>query len=740
MLDKKGEPHLTDFGLARLIEQESTVTNSFDVLGTPSYMAPEQAAGHAKELTPAADVYALGAVFYQMLTGEPPFAGGTTYETVRMVLETEPRNPRLRNPKVDVDLATVCFKCLEKDPQKRYASALELAEDLEHWLHHEPIRARRTGIFMRGRKWLQRNPTTAVSVVSLAGLVAAMGLMISKSDLFRPPPTTGIAVLPFENLSEDKANALFADGVQDDILTKLAKIAELKVISRTSVTAYHGSRNIQQIGRALNVSHVLEGSVRKNAGRIHLNTQLIDTRSDTPVWAEEYDRDLNDIFAIQSEIAQKVAEQLHAKVSSAEKSAIERVPTADIAAFDLYTRARNLFLGATNSQSGKQELLEAADLLNQAVQRDPSYFEAYCQVAGIHDQLYILGHDHSPGRLTLADGAINAALRLRPEAGEAHLARGVDLYSGYLNYEAAEAELELARKSLPNDSRIFELRGLIKNRQGRFEDAFPELEHAMQIDPRNVYRLEQIAQTYWFLRRYPEAMSAFDRALAIEPNSVELRVFRADFEVDWKADTRALHEVITSIRATNPGAVQRVADSWLRCALADRDVAAARAALLAAGENTLVNDHAVHFNHWFVEGIIARLEHDQQKARAAFESARAEQEKIVQAQPDYAPPLCVLGVIDAALGRKQEALSECRRAVELLPVEKDAFNGPLMIQWFAISAAWVGEKDLALEQLTTAAHVPGTVSYGSLKLFPFWDPLRGDPRFEQIVADLAPKG
>jgi serine/threonine-protein kinase len=315
----------------------------------------------------------------------------------------------------------------------------------------------------------------------------------------------------------------------------------------------------------------------------------------------------------------------------------------------------------------------------------------------------------------------------------------VDLYSGYLNYEAAEAELELARKSLPNNSRIFELRGLIKNRQGRFEDALPELERAMQIDPRNVYRLEQIAQTYWFLRRYPEGISAFDRALAIEPNSVELRVFRADFEVDWRADTRALHEVISSIRPTNPGAVQRVADSWLFCALAERDVAAARAALLAAGENPLVNDHAVHFNHWFAEGVIARLEHNEQKARAAFELARAEQEKIVQAQPDYAPPLCVLGVIDAALGRKQEALSECRRAVELLPVPKDAFNGPLMIQWFAISAAWVGEKELAFEQLATAAHVPGALSYGNLKLLPFWDPLRDDPRFEKIVNSLAPK-
>jgi serine/threonine protein kinase len=395
LLDKNGEPHLTDFGLARLIEQESIVTNSFDVLGTPSYMSPEQAAGRTKEVSAAADVYSLGAVFYQMLTGEPPFAGGTTYETIRMVLESEPRNPRTRNPKVDADLETICLKCLEKDPARRYESAAALVDDIERWLRHEPIRARRTNVLIRGKKWLQRNPTTAISALSLAGLIAAVGVIIWKSDLFRPPPTTGIAVLPFENLSENTTDAFFADGVQDEIVTKLAKIVDLKVISRTSVMQYRGARNTRQIGRALNVSHVLEGSVRRKPGRIHLNTQLIDTRTDTHVWAEEYDRDVNDMFAIQSEVAQKVAEQLHTKISLAEKSAIERAPTTDIGAFDLYTRARNIFLAATNSNSGKEDLLEAAYLLNQALARDSSYFEAYCQLGGIHDLLYILGHDHS---------------------------------------------------------------------------------------------------------------------------------------------------------------------------------------------------------------------------------------------------------------------------------------------------------------------------------------------------------
>ena len=234
LLDRKGEPHLTDFGLARLIEQESTVTNSFDVLGTPSYMSPEQAAGHAKELTPAADVYSLGAVFYQMLTGQAPFAGGTTYETIRLVMETEPRNPRLWNPKVDLDLATICLKCLEKDPKKRYETAEALAKDVERWLRHEPIRARRASVITRSRKWVRRNPVLAAVMPLVAALVAIVAVLFWKNAA-EQPPTTGVAVLPFENLSEDKDNAFFADGVQDDILTKLAKIAGLKVISRTSV-------------------------------------------------------------------------------------------------------------------------------------------------------------------------------------------------------------------------------------------------------------------------------------------------------------------------------------------------------------------------------------------------------------------------------------------------------------------------------------------------------------------------
>src|SRR6476620_7652270 len=285
LLDQKGEPHLTDFGLARLIESESTVTRTLEVLGTPSYMAPEQAVGNNAKLTSATDVYGLGAVLYQLLTSHPPFAGGTTYETIKLLLETEPRPPRLWNAKVDRDLSTICLKCLDKDPQRRYSSALALAEDLERWLKHEPVRARRTGVLARGKKWLQRNPTAAgIAVLSLA-LMAAVGVIVWKTELFRRPPTAGIAVLPFENLSNDREDASFADGVQDDLLTKLAKIAGLKVISRTSVMGYRDKQNTRQIGKELQVSNVLEGSVRKTGAWLHINAQLIDARTDAHIWA-----------------------------------------------------------------------------------------------------------------------------------------------------------------------------------------------------------------------------------------------------------------------------------------------------------------------------------------------------------------------------------------------------------------------------------------------------------------------
>jgi tetratricopeptide (TPR) repeat protein len=440
------------------------------------------------------------------------------------------------------------------------------------------------------------------------------------------------------------------------------------------------------------------------------------------------------VFAIQSEIAKTIADQLQAKLSPSEKNAIERPPTTDISAFDLYARAKVLFEAPS---SGTAEQLQAVDLFNGAAARDPSFFDAYFELAKAHDWLYFLGVDHTSARLALAEAALQAASRLRPDAGETHLARGQNLYWGYRDYDGALAELDVARQSLPNDARIFRLTGSIQRRQGHWEESTRNLERAAELDPRdNNTLILGVAANYWMCRRYAEAKPWLARALAFQPNDALTKVWLAWLDYAWKADTRPLHQTIDSIRATNPAAVPSIAQWWLLyCALAERDGTAAKNALIASRENELFFTENVAFNRPFIEGVIARMIKDDGKVRSAFSAARAEQEKIVQAQPNYGPALCVLGLIDAGLGRKDDALREAQRAVELLPVEKDAMEGPAMIKYLAMVAAWVGNKDLACEQLAVVIRRPSGLSYGELKLQPLWDPLRGDPRFEKLVEE-----
>ncbi|MGZ5565308.1 MAG: protein kinase domain-containing protein, partial [Chthoniobacterales bacterium] len=698
LLDKNGEPHLTDFGRARLVETESTITGTLEVLGTPSYMAPEQAVGNKAQLTSATDVYGLGAVLYQLLTEHPPFAGGTTFETIKLVLDSEPRQPRLWNGKIDRDLSTICLKCLEKDPKRRYSSALALAEDLEHWLKHEPILARRTGLFTRGRKWVRRNPSTAALITLLVALAAGSGVVVW-NRVFAVPMPKSIAVLPFENRSEDKANAYFTDGVQDEILTDLAKIADLKVISRASVLHYKSgvARNLREIAQQLGVANVVEGSVQRSGNRVRVNAQLVDARTDEHLWAQTYDRDLADVFAIQSEIAKAIADQLQAKLSPNEKKAIERPPTTDLAAFDLYSRAKSLLLTAAFRATSDPDRRKAIELLDEAVKRDPSFFDAYCQLAYVHESLYaISGTDHTPSRLTLAEAALQAATRLRPDAAETHLARANYLYYGLRDYAGALAELEIARRALPNDPRLFELTGYILRRRGQQEEGLRNLHRAVELDPRNFFTLQQIVLSYQFLGRYAEAIAALDRASAIMPENVETRANREQYYVYWKADTRPLHQTIDAILAQGPSAIATAADTWFFCALAERDPAAAERALIALGDNPVSLEPPINLSRSFGEGLLARMTKDEARARTAFEAARAQQEKIVQAQPDYGPALCVLGLIDAALGRKDLALDEGHRAIALTPVEKDVVNGSRVFQYFAVTVAWAGEKELAL--------------------------------------------
>jgi serine/threonine protein kinase len=730
LLDENGDPMVSDFGLAKWLDQNSDLTRTLETLGTPGYIAPEQAESRAADLTSAADIYSLGAILFYLLTGRPPFVGANVLSVIHQAAATPAPHLRSLAPSLDRDLETIVGRCLESDPKARYQSAGALAEDLDHWLRHEPIRARRTGVFAHGRKWVRRNPTSTVLVGSLIALGAVVGVMFWEKESPRPL-SAGIAVLPFENLSAEPENAFFTDGVQDEILNDLAKIADLKVISRTSVMQYKsgGKRNLRQIANELGVAHVVEGSVQRVANRVRVTAQLIDAKTDTHLWVEGYDRPLNDVFAIQSEIAKAIATQLQAKLSPKTKSAIEERPTKDLAAYDLYVRAKLLVMAHLIDP---KNYLEAEHLLDQAIARDPDFFLAYCLIAEVQSRLY-WNFDHNPVRRDLAERAVKTALHLRPEAGEAHLARAQYFARCNLDYDYARAELALAQRTLPNNAQVFALLGHIDRLQGRWNESVRNFEEALEFDPRNLLSLRQLALAYQFMRRFAEGTAALDRALALAPEDADMRVIRAWVDLDWRADPKPLHKTIDAIITEKPAVASGLAEAWIYLALCERDPAAAGRALAAIGDG--FNTGGLSFSLTFMEGCVARTFGNDTAARKAFTAARVNVERTVREQPDYGPPLCMLGLIDAGLGRKEEAIREGRRASELLPVAKDAMNGAHMMQFLGIIYAWTGEKDLAIEQIAATLQVPSLLSYGELRLHPFWDPLRGDPRFEKLVEE-----
>jgi serine/threonine-protein kinase len=562
----------------------------------------------------------------------------------------------------------------------------------------------------------------------------------TRAAIWAAIPEKSIAVLPFENLSAQKENIYFADGVQDEILTGLAKVADLKVISRTSTLQYKStaSRNLREIAKALGVAHVLEGTVQRVGGRVRVNAQLIDARTDSQIWAERYDRDIADVFAIESEVAGKIVAQLQAEISPGERAAIEQQPTADLAAYDLYVRAKTLIATAVFSTPQAESLSEAVRLLNEAIERDPGFALAYYQLAHAHDLLYFTGTDHTPARLAMADAAIQSLIRVRPSSGETHLAFAEHLYWGYLDYDRAREELSLAQKSLPNEPLAFVLAGYIDRRQGRWNESTKNLERAAELDPQNPAVLQQLANSYLFLRRYADQKRVFERAIAVAPKDVALRASRAEVELNWHADPSPLMSTIGEIVTENSSEAKNIAFLWLRGCLCTRDFECARRAMDALPIDGCYDDTIPVPRSW-CEGVVAQLRGDKGAASTAFANARGEGAKLVAEQPDYAEGICVLAMADAALGHKEEAIREIRHAVELLPVTKDAIIGSLLVKYLALIYAWTGEKDLALEQLNIAVKLPCSLSYGELRLHPNWDPLRGDTRFENIVASLAPK-
>jgi TolB-like protein/Tfp pilus assembly protein PilF len=736
---------LTDFGLARLVEAESTVTRTKEVMGTPSYMAPEQAMGNNAAVSSATDVYGLGAVLYQLLTGHPPFAGGTTYETIKLVLDTEPRQPRSLNPKIDRDLSTICLKSLEKDPKRRYSSALALAEDLERWLKHEPIRARHTGVFARGTKWVRRNPARAVSAASLIALAAASGWIVWKSELIRQPLATGIAVLPFENLSADPDNAYFAEGIQQEILTRLAGIAGLKVISHTSTQQYQSKpRNLRDIAKQLGVANVVEGSVQKAADQMRVNVQLINAQTDSHLWADTYDRKLNDTFSVESEIAKRIAESLQAKLTGREEQALASKPTKNPEAYDAYLRG--LAFETRYYSSGFPSDLEkkAISFFERAVQLDPNFAPAWARLSRANADLYYFQIEPNPAIWRdAAKRALENAQKLAPNSPETLLALGY--YQFWVlpgpamvrgDYGAAKSTFRRLGKMLPNSSEVANALALIARREGHWEESIAYFEQALALDPRNVEVLTGAAMTYWWFRQIPVALKLIDRALDIMPNDPDIMGEKADI-YQTEGNLQEAASLISGIYETSPSSVFETKIVQLRL---ERNYGEAIRLLQAR----LAQFHyATQYEKGRAQVSLAfaqRLAGDTAAAKVTAEQARNTLEPTLRDLPADVFVWATLSNAYALMGEKDLALKAAERAIRILPRGESAVRGPAFEENLALIQTMFGENSRAISTLTQLLQTPyiGAITPALLRLDPIWDPLRGDPAFQKLCEEKQP--
>jgi serine/threonine protein kinase/predicted Zn-dependent protease len=740
LLNQKGEAHLTDFGLARLVETESTVTGTKEVLGTPSYMAPEQAVGETRKLTSATDVYGLGAVLYQLLTGHPPFAGGTTYETIRLLLDTEPRPPRLLNPKIDRDLSTICLKCLEKDPKRRYSSALALAEDLEHWLKHEPIRAKRSGFFTHTRKWVRRNPSTTVLVTLLAALTVGLSLTIwnRKPAVLIPK---SVAVLPFQNLSPDPDNAYLAEGIQEEILTRLAGIAGLKVISRTSTQPYQSKRrNLSQIAKQLGVANIVEGSVQKAGDQVRVSVQLINAQTDAHLWADTYDRKLTDIFGVETEIAKGIAESLQAKLTSYEQKALAVKPTNNPEAYDAYLRGLAFEAGVYSIDA----LPKVIDSYELAVQLDPSFALAWARLSRADAYLYFSG-DISPlpaGGTTVARRdaakALENAQKLQPNSPETLLALGYYQYWVLRDYGLAKTTFGRVSKMLPGSSEVPYALGLVSRREGLWDESIAYLEQALALDPRNTDILGDASKTYAMLRQFPAALKLNDRALDIFPDDVDLvsekiRICQAQGNLQEAA------KLLVDVNARTPS--DAIFAAKIAQLTLERNLGEAVRLLQARLAQSQFGSNKSGWQLYLA--IVQRLAGDTAGAKASAERARKTLESFYQRQPDNPDIVAALSLAKAELGEKDSALKEAERVIMLSPSGKNPIEGPILEENLARIHTLLGENGRAISILTRLLQTPGTsrsyypipITPALLRLDPIWDPLRGDPAFQKLCEE-----
>jgi eukaryotic-like serine/threonine-protein kinase len=741
MLRPDGYVKVLDFGIAKLADQELPATMAEaeavllvethlgSILGTVRYMSPEQARG--TPVNKCTDIWSLGVVLYEMVAGRTLFSGETPGEVMNSIVTTEP--PPLTNyiAQTPGELQQIIDRTLRKEPAERYQTAHELLEalkSLRRRIEFKDELAHST----KAPWWLNwtRSPTAlALVLLGAAALALALPFYWHRNLTTSPIPEKSVAVLPFENFSDNKDNSYFAAGIQDDVLTSLAQIRELKVISRTSVMAYQkpGGRNMRQISQALGVANVLEGSVRRTGDRVRVNVQLIDARNDRHIWAERYDRAVADSIGLQGELATQIATALKAKLAPEEKARLDVRPTTNSEAYMLYLTGL-----------GTGDDIEAEQFYMQAVALDPGFALAYAQASMRNSG--IAGDDRA--RKARARAQAEEALRLSPTLGEAHMALGLCLFWGEKNYDAALKEFEVAAATSPNNADIYFYLAGIYRRQGRWRESVASFERALSLDPRNPSLALNAGNNHLFMRDWSAAAVCYNRALEIKPDSVIPKIGLAYVELFRNSNPAAGREILRDIPAgINPNGMVIMA-RW-DLAMLERDYATA--------EKIVTDSPLEDFRDLpktYYHGRIALARGDIESAQRYFAAARPDTEKRVRDNPDAAERRAQLALLYAYMQRKEDAIREARRAIELEPESQNAFHGALWAGNLALVYALVGEPGQAItlieRLLSTAGGVsypdwPSSITLAELRLRWEWDSLRSNPRFQKILAGPEPK-
>jgi len=748
-VNTEGEPKLLDFGIAKLLapgDNALEVTATGQQRLTPISASPEQARG--EPVTIASDVYALGALLYEMVTGQSPHRFSTRppsrEELMRVVCDTEPALPSLvagdseTRRSLRGDLDNIVLFAMRKEQERRYSSVVEFAEDIQRHIAGRPVRARPRTVSYRFQRFLARNRRPGLAVAWVGILLLAAGLVFFTNPKLRKaaldavspetksaPPITekSIAVLPFETLDNNNDNGYFVDGVQDNVLTDLAKVSDLRVIGRSAVTQYRNrTKDAREIGRLLGVAHVLEGTVQKSIDRVRVNVRLIDTRTNAQVWAEHYERNVDDLFALQSELAQTIVAQLSVTLLPSEKAAIESRPTQDMEAYDLYLRARDLIrqFGVDTGESKEK----AIRLLDSAIARDPKFTLAYCLQCEAHIMLYRY-FDHTPARLARAKESAAMALQLAPNLGESHLAQARYYYHGLRDYVRTQKELDLAAPTLSGDAEFLALAEINERRLGHWKDSLRDGAKALSLDPRDPVYASTLIESYIALRRFSEADKLANNVIAGLPAESTGPLW--GYKVDSALAIGDLKRARLALEAT-PSTVRWKAYMLALVCLYERNYTEAA---------RILQDMDVakkEMSDYVLEGRVQHLLNDPVKAQTAFERARDAAEKKLREQSDDPRSLTFLGLAHAGLGRKEDALSATQRATELLPISHDAVDGPNYVLMIAEVYAWSTDPEGAIKELAKVARQPSGPTYGDLLLNPVWDGLRGDARFEKILA------